>query len=220
MKYFIFIFGGLLSTTSLQAWTSKQKTITWSFGGCGAGLAIGAYLDSNDKSEDKSSQATLAANTAIGCMLGLVGSWVFIEDEQKPLVQENANLRAKLDQYEAHLTGKGIEDFTPKRDYFDGLTQNQPARNSLPTDLSRLIDPSCEAFEYSLGFDDDPKASRYIPVDGKVAIQAFRYYLVVPKDGSDRDCVRPHASYGYLNKEFTNLSDILIDKALRKNGGQ
>lgn len=206
----------LFSSEGMAALTSKEKALWTTAGGCAIGGGVGGYLDSKDDDPRKSSQGTIAGSAVVGCLTGALFSWVFMDDDQGALARDNDNLRTKLGEYEGLLRDRSGN--IGGRSFDDTITSKPVGKKDLPSELSQLINQGCEAREFSLGFDGGTGKAKFIPVNGQVAIQSFKYYLVVPKDGSDRDCVKPHSAYGYLEKEITNLGEILINKGVNKNG--
>ena len=202
----------LITTGAEAAMTAKEKAIGTIGGGCVVGGGIGGYLDSQDKDPSKSSQGTIASSALVGCLSGALFSWLLQNDDQAALARDNDNLRNKMAEYETLLRTKGKGD-TGR--FEDTITSGAVPKGSMPSELSPLVTPGCKAVEFRLGFDHSGNKEAYIPVNGQVAIQAFKYYLIVPEDGSDRDCVKPHPSFGYLEKEFTNLGEILINKGVQ-----
>lgn len=206
---------GLVSINA-QAMTSKEKGLWTTLGGCAAGGGVGAYLDSQDDDPRKSSRGTIASSALIGCATGALFSWAFMDDDQAALSRDNDNLRTKLAEYEGLL--KDRSGNVGSRSFNDTISSRPVDKGGLPSELSEIMSEGCEAREFSLGFDGGTGRERFIPVNGQVAIQAFKYYLIVPKDGSDRDCVRAHPQYGYLEREISNLGEILINKGVNSNG--
>jgi hypothetical protein len=203
-----------LAASEALALTAKEKALFTTLGGCATGGGVGAYLDARDDHPRKSTQGTIASSALIGCATGALFSWIFMDDDQAALARDNDNLRKKLSEYDTLLRTKGGPPDKGMK-FEDSITSSSIPKGSLPGDLSILLNPGCRAVEFRLGFDQSGNRDAYIPVNGQVAIQAFRYYLVVPEDGSDRDCVKPDPGFGYLEKEFTNLGEILINKGVQ-----
>ncbi len=216
MHKIVAVVGLVAMPSAALALTSKERGLWTVAGGCAFGGGVVAYMDSQNPSERKSTAGTIGMSAAVGCLSGAVFSWFFMDDDQAALARDNDNLRTKLAEYDVLLRSKGKQTETGER-FEDTITSGRISKDSMPADLSTLVNQGCRAVEFRLGFDMSGNTDVFLPVNGQVAIQAFKYYLIVPEDGSDRDCVKPHPRFGFLEKEVVNLGEILISKGV-KNG--
>lgn len=198
----LYFLSGSIFANDMTRFTSKERALMTTAGGCAAGLAVGAYF-SSDPESDKGK--TIASNALIGCVTGAIFSWVFQDDDQKKLVSENINLQNKIAEYERKLTSNSLENSSIP------VEKRSLSSLNLPDSLNKLKLEGCKAVEFSLGMSG--RYSRFIPVSDQVVVESFKYYLILPEDGTDRECV--DSRYGFLNREFRNFDKILIDKAMR-----
>lgn len=198
----------MLSVTGCSTWSNSEKRLATTIG---SSLLCGFAGHAMASGEDDDPEKSAFSSAAVCAYAGDVASeYLFPSPSEKKL----RNLEAKNDQYEGLLTRHGISLSTPQIDRLGAGKVLPPSQ--VGGGLSDLVLEGCQVVEYKIGFDQDSVGlSGFIPVNGQVVIQSFKYYLVVPKDGSNRNCVRPHAAFGYLNREFKNLPEILIDKAKR-----
>ncbi|RYZ85238.1 MAG: hypothetical protein EOP04_16410, partial [Proteobacteria bacterium] len=82
MKMILITALGLSLTTQAYGLTSKEKSVWATLGGCGGGAAVGGYLDSQDKTANKSSTGTIAMSGLVGCVTGAAFSYFVMDDDQ------------------------------------------------------------------------------------------------------------------------------------------
>ena len=190
-------------------WTSKQKTLMVSFGGCTSGAITGALMASARGSDSDLTKEAILLNTSLGCLLGLGASWAFVDDDQAVMARKNMLLKSRLDVYESKLAEAGVALGSPKMSWV-----KDPVEKKIPEEeLSRYVEEGCRVASFKLSPNSSSSEENLIPVSGSVLMQSFRYYILKPENGSSGPCVRAHSSFGYLDDEMKGLSDILIDKA-------
>lgn len=200
----------LVLVSGCQSMSQSQKRVATTFttsiiaGIAGRQLAV---QQGGDADEEKSMYMSMTLGALGG---NLAGEYFFHSQTES----ENRNLRHIKEQQEAYMIEEGLKKTTPQHSYFPD-SGNSLDYNQMTASLATLINPNCKTIEYSLGFDNSTKEERFIAVSDQVVIEAFRYYLVIPRDGQKSPCVKAHSSFGYLQREFHNLPDILIEKALK-----
>lgn len=202
---------GLLLTSGAEArMTAKQKTLTWSFGGCGVGLAVGFGLAERDNENDRA--ATIGTNTAIGCALGLISSWLWVKDDQASLAKERDHALAQLDELK-RATASSVYRTSDKAKFGDflSMTENYQGSNA----LNKLVSKDCVAHRFYLGFDGRELTDVYIPVSEDIIIKSLEYYVIRPKNLNDKEvvCVEPIQPFGYLSLELQGIDNILFKHA-------
>lgn len=160
----LILLAGIISTPLLAS-SSKTQTLTYSIGGCATGLAVGALLDSRDQSEDKSSAATIAINTSIGCLLGM-GSAYFFADES-PSDQKVQELETELSRYRELNKNIPIAN--------DQNLQHLPPENYLTRCAKGLsLAPFCSDSDGSYSSCD--KEAEFFILDPKLAVKIIGFH--------------------------------------------
>lgn len=210
--------------------TSKKKQIAVSFGGCSAGLALGAVLALDAGSDRADRPATLATNTAIGCALGILAGWIFVEDDQTFLYQNIDKLSFELGEAQKIIRKENYKRLGSKSDlksslFFEGdssslhLPKNQvPAPQSLQSfDFDGYKAAAGEKHCLVGAFRLMANGKDYVPVSDNIIMPNHFYYLIAEDQfGSGENkgpCVRPDLRFGHLEDIITGLGSALHNAA-------
>lgn len=191
----------LFFSVNAAGMTSKTKQISWSLGGCGTGLAVGAVLSSSADDSDKA--ATLATNFAIGCGLGILGGWLFVEDDQTALQKEVDKLSFELNEAQKLIRRENYQRLGSK----DEL-RSVVIGSSLPKDFDfeGFREKGCYVASFRLM--DNGKS--FVPVSENIIMPNIYYYLV----SKDKErCVLPDQRFGILNDIITGIGSALHNAA-------
>lgn len=185
------------------ATTAKDKTLTYSVGGCATGFAVGAYLNSKDDSDSKSSQATLGINTALGCLIGMGWSYLFVADDQENLAKQRDKYKFELEQAHKIMRQEGYRRLGAK-----GNLRASALSLSVPKDFdfAGYRESGCQVATFRLMNNN----KKYVPVNQNIVLPNVFYYLV---SGSKDKCVKQDYRLGVLDQIIPNLGSVLHDLA-------
>ena len=202
------LLGFAFTTGNAYGATAKEKTLLTIGGGCAAGAGVGLYLDSTNDKPGKSTQGTVAASALIGCASSALFSWLFMEDDQAAAHQRADHLEQQLSDMQRAVR---TSDYRPsgRAQILDSLKLEENYQG--PEALEKMVDPSCEKWNFSLSFDGKGLDDLYLPVSRDVIIKNVEFMVVAPKPGASPEtiCVKPNYPFGYLNLELPGLDTIL-----------
>ena len=208
---FLLVFiGSTAYSMSMGRFSSREKAYLSIGSGCLVGAGAGSYAASMNPDNDHTS--TVLGNTLIGCVSVALFSWIFHDDDQKVLVQENQHLTNQVEELK-QVIAKGVYRPSGAATYLDKLTLNNQQTGF--ESLKKMINPRCKISKFSLGLSSsDSKEPLYIPVSKNVLVESFNYYVVTPnpQDG-DLECVSPLPPFNYLGTEFIGFGDVLYQRA-------
>lgn len=195
-----------LSPGVAPALTSKEKALWTVAGGCGLGVGIGVWQDSQNDSGRKNTTATVGTSAAVGCLTGVLFSWIFMEDDQASLSAERDRYKFESDQLRAALR-QGNYDLNIPAD-----VKEIPAikiGDAIPDafNFAGLREEGCQVREFSLGIGDEP----FVAVSRSVIMPRLSYYVLYSKDR--KNCVKEDPRNGYLDSQIPGLGKALLDRA-------
>lgn len=208
MKKILITALGLSLTTQAYGLTSKEKSVWATLGGCGGGAAVGGYLDSQDKTANKSSTGTIAMSGLVGCVTGAAFSYFVMDDDQSAADKRADHAEHQLEEFRRSVrTNEYRPSGTAKMLDYLKLEENFTG----PAALEKIVDPACEKWSFSLAFDGRSFQDAYLPVSRDIIIKNVEFLIVAPKAGSSPEtiCVKPNYPFGYLNLELPGLDTML-----------
>jgi hypothetical protein len=170
------------------------------------GAGVGAYQDSKNKSEGKSSTGTILANAAIGAGVAMLWNWIFVKDDQAGLAAERDRYKFEADQLRSAVR-QGNFDRNVPRDVADLPTVKIGEVVPDGFNFAGLREEGCQVREFSLGIADEP----FVPVSPSIIMPRLSYYVLFSKDR--KNCVKEDPRRGYLDSEIPGLGKALLDRA-------
>lgn len=186
--------------------TSRDRLLRDMSIGAAIGAGAGAYQDSRDKSEEKSTTGTIALSALTGAAIAGLWNWAMVKDDQAEVAADRDRYKFENDQLRSALR-QGNYDRNIPQDIKDGptITIGEGVPDSF--NFAGLREEGCQVREFSLGFSDEP----FVPVSRSIIMPRLSYYVLYSKDR--KSCVKEDPRHGYLDSQIPGLGKALLDRA-------
>lgn len=201
------LFGTLALISSSCSTTSRDRLLRDVSVGAALGAGAGAYQDSRDDSEEKSTIGTIAVSALTGAAIAGLWNWAFVKDDQAQLAAERDRYKFEADQLRSAIRQGNYDRNIPK-DVTDTATV-KIGEGFVPDgfNFAGLREEGCQVREFSLGIADEP----FVPVSPSIIMPRLSYYVLFSKDR--KNCVKEDPRRGYLDSEIPGLGKALLDRA-------